>query len=699
MNRKKPHNHQLWVIARANLAVALLAPFIGTCEAQSGKVWQFDKYNDRQGWTVPSNALGVVMGGALWVALNPRETDPAKIANPMYQAHGDAERGIELLSPRGIGVATTEGGQVQVRLQVLNLSPATDFYLRWRTKEQLTGWGEDPSLAKVWNPDHLVAQSKHCALNPDLKKWQEMTCYVSKPWHGTIDQIGIYVPSSMRGDIWIKSVQIEVGPEEPSHIRPDVASAAVVPRISIPGISQAGFSEAFKVLDQCLIVDVPQWGFTHPFMSPGGLYFPTGWWELDTNLTVVGAKWANQDFAEGVMRGFHDVQSESPDGRFDESGVAETRGQVGDVSQPPVFFEVAYDVARRTSNLQLRSDIYQTMQQYLDWWLSPAKRDGRTGLVSGVVDETFGEAEYPTRGIMPQSVAPVGINVAVAVGAARTAALAAELGKESDAEKYRQVFKDLSNAINNTLWDEDDGVYYSYDLGEHHLRKRLIVSTFDPLRLGIAPIERRDRLLKRLLDPAQFNWGKRPLTSLAMTDPGYVEREGMVGGIDGWNGPVWTFLNMTAVAGLEESGHPDLAAELNWATVKEFHQHYREFVLPSSGEGGGAEGYGFAASQYIGAIIEHLFGVDFDRIQKRLRIEPHVPKALYGKDIALENLRLPSAGDTRLSVRIKQSANGSARVTVNMNGPLPEGSLEIALPGAAKKVAAPMPHSMTAVFP
>ncbi|MBI4166279.1 MAG: hypothetical protein HY508_11160 [Acidobacteria bacterium] len=49
----------------------------------------------------------------------------------------------------------------------------------------------------------------------------------------------------------------------------------------------------------------------------------------------------------------------------------------------------------------------------------------------------------------------------MAVGAARTAELAAHLGEQGKASRYRQVFQDLSRAINDTLWDEKDGVYYN----------------------------------------------------------------------------------------------------------------------------------------------------------------------------------------------------------------------------------------------
>src|SRR5260370_19198456 len=104
-----------------------------------------------------------------------------------------------------------------------------------------------------------------------------------------------------------------------------------------------------------------------------------------------------------------------------------------------------------------------------------------------------------------------------------------------------------------------------------------------------------------------------------MAQPGYV---GAAGNYDGraWFGDVWTLRNLTVIAGLEESGRPDLAAELNWATIKEFHSDFREFLLPSTGAGQGAKDYAWSASQYIGSVIPHLFGVDFSAFAQHVSI-------------------------------------------------------------------------------
>jgi hypothetical protein len=689
---------------RVIVVLAILASVVLPCHADPYKRWDFDKTGDREGWSVPDSTLGVVMGGSLWVKFTFKETDPRKIAAAFRQVYGvdfyyrdsgDAgnfkePNNIDILSPRGLDLpaSTSDSTQLQVKMRVLNLSPVTDIYLRWRTLAQTDSFSD----------------SRQCRLKSDLKEWQEITCFVNRDWKGRIDQIAIGLAQSpyfpIRGDLWIDRIEIAEGPAETIPPRPDVASANVVPKLTFSGIPQTGFADAFKVLDEALMVDPP--GFTYPMMSPGGLYHGN-WFLLDAGPAIAGAKWTNQSFAENTIRGFRDAQAANPDGRITGYSFAATRGQVSDLSMLPLIFDTACDVARRTNDSELRGDIYQMMRQYLEWWLSPVKRDARTGLISGSFEETFGEDEsiakiLSDKGVAPQSIAPVDLNVLVAAGAKCVAQLANALNYQRDAGHYEQVFQELARAINASLWDEADGVYYNYDLHAQHLRHRMLVTIFDPLRLGIAPPARRERLLQRLLDPAQFNWGIRPLTSAAKTDPVYTEPK-QTFEFDAWLGAVWTLRNLQVIRGLKDSEHPDLAAELNWATIREFDENYREYVIPSSGRGGGAKRYAVSAAQYIQAIIENLFGVDFDAIEHRLTIEPHVPKSLYGKNLALENLILPTQGNTRLSVMINLHDARAGKITVKIAGDLSEGSVQIALPGSAKKVVVPTTHSITAVFP
>ena len=79
-------------------------------------------------------------------------------------------------------------------------------------------------------------------------------------------------------------------------------------------------------------------------------------------------------------------------------------------------------------------------------------------------------------------------------------------------------------------------------------------------------------------------------------------------------------------------------------------------------------------------MVENLFGIDYDATEKRLRIIPHVPKELFGKEIEISNLKIPSQNDLHLDMKILQKKEGKATILVKLIGNLPDGMLEIYLP-------------------
>jgi len=617
--------------------------------------WDFDAMNDSEGWTIPDSMLGGTIGGAIWLRIQQgkRPTPPVDWQQQVWVP----TLKCELASPAGLAIPATSVHKV--RMRVLNLSPETDGTVFWRTADK---------------PD-VDAGPVRFSMKPDCKEWQEVVCHIDDRWQGVIDQIRIR-PASFwwRGDLWIDWIAITDGDVKATPLRPDLCSDAVVPWIAIPGLAQKDFQDAFKVLDECLVVDVPLRGFNYPFLAPGGAY-GENWWQLDGSLNIAGAKWVNQKFVDDVMRGFIEVQAQNPDGRIDLEGKSPSRGQVADVSSIPRYFEAAYDVARRTGEAPLRERIRKSMMSYLDYWFSPAKQDPQTGLIKALFEETFGHYHKD-----PDEVTPVDLNVAVAVGCYNVSVLSEKMDAWPDAGLYRAKFNQLRESINRYLWNEETGGYYNYNLSHGAQIPRLLCTTFDPLRLGIAPAERIGKLIPSLLNPALFNWGTRPVTSIAMTEPDYVEAAGPYDG-RAWFGDIWTMRNLPIIAGLEDAGRHDLAAELNWSTITTFHANYSEYAVPSTGSGEGVQRYGWTASQYLQAIIEHLFGVDYDRLDARLRVCPHIPQALIGHEITIRNLIIPTGMDTRLDVTVTQTAPGQATIFVNVKGQLPQKHLvEIFLP-------------------
>jgi glycogen debranching enzyme len=454
----------------------------------------------------------------------------------------------------------------------------------------------------------------------------------------------------------------------------------VVPEIKFPGITQTDFQDAFNVLDECLVKNVPVDGFVYPFMYPGGAYGKT-WWQLDGSLTLSGSKWADQSFAENVLRNFIAVQK--PDGRIPLYGPDMYNLDMFDTasslkcSSLPKLFEVAYDVLSRSNDTVLVRDTYNCLKKYLDWWLSySVRRDSLSGLITGVFEESF-----PSDETYFFIKAPVDLNVEVAVGCANVAKLANQLRLTADYKKYSNIERLLKNSINNYMWDKTTGAYYSYLVIEKKIDKRLICYTFDPFKLSIAPQNRIQKMVQMLIDNKYFNWNSYAITSAAKTCPGYNETVGIYNGPPAWTGDIWSLRNETVIQGLEDIGRYDLSSHLALKTVMLFNAKNAEFIKPSDGSGQGQPRYGWSASQYIQIIIEKIFGIDYNNFTRTITIMPRLDEELTGKNISLDSLLLPNGN--RLNLSVSDRTEGVS-VKYNITGRANDMNIILALPAYGK---------------
>jgi hypothetical protein len=134
--------------------------------ADAVRRWQFNATGDREGWSVPEQMTGAVMGGALWLTPTPKEKDPAALASLNYQIYGDynvvkrQEAGekmktdgpsntgelsqagpvsLNIASPRELALTISphSAAQLVIRVRLLNLSPLNNLDLKWRAKSDV----------------------------------------------------------------------------------------------------------------------------------------------------------------------------------------------------------------------------------------------------------------------------------------------------------------------------------------------------------------------------------------------------------------------------------------------------------------------------------------------------------------------------------------------------------------------------------
>lgn len=618
--------------------------------------WEFDKVGDTDGWSIPKMLLGSAVGDALWI-----KCFSEKAALRTHSGLGiNFKQTNFLMSPDKLGIKATDARKLRMRL--LNLSSETDGKVYFSSS---------------MNPSKMIG-SIPFSMKPYSDEWQEIVCHLDDDvsWTGEISQLSIVMGlQGMRGDIYLDWIALTDGPPRMKPEKPDVCSTEIIPQLSLPGVTQADFAEAFKVIDVAMVYDnLPLYGFSYPHSSPGGAW-PKQWWLNDTTLPLPALKWVNLGFCENVMRGFIEVQSQNPDGRIGAEARDGYGGGPGDLTQQPdCYFVVGHDVFKSTRDTRLKEQIYQSMRSYLDWWMSPVKREAKTGLVLSIFEETFGL--HKTYGY--RTTAPTDTNVAVCNGASILADMARRLGHAEDQIKYSLLAKELAQSINQFLWNEEMGAYLNYNVIESKHLPHMFSHTFHPFVRQIAPPERQAVLLKKLVDPALFNWGTIPLTTLAKNDSQYIEWKGHY--LDkAWSGDIWTLSNMFVIKGLKDIRAYDLAAELNWKTIQMFNGNYHEFLEPQKGEGQGQKGYTWTAAQYVEAIIQNLFGIEFDHSEHRLTIAPLIPEALHGQELSIGNLQLPGGNGNKIQLKINDSPQ-STLVELAVSGKIDDETLTLVLP-------------------
>jgi hypothetical protein len=172
------------------------------------------------------------------------------------------------------------------------------------------------------------------------------------------------------------------------------------------------------------------------------------------------------------------------------------------------------------------------------------------------------------------------------------AAIAEIVGEDPDqAKRWHQ---ETARSINDHLWDEASGTYYSYDRVAGSVLEIDTIAAFGPLYGDVALPDRAARLVeKHLLNPAEY-WpeGGYPVPTTSMASPWFNPQKY-------WLGPTWVATNWLVIKGLLDP-RPDLAAALAQRTLEAVARSgYREYFNPRTGEGYGTDSFSWTAALSI----------------------------------------------------------------------------------------------------
>lgn len=363
---------------------------------------------------------------------------------------------------------------------------------------------------------------------------------------------------------------------------------------------------------------------SHPYTvpsSPDSPYYSDALWDWDSwFISVVlgqveleteqGGRFG--EYEEGTIRNFLDHTDEDgvmpvllkPDGPFLHADPSRAAGFSENMHKPVLAQQAALLARRRGSAEWLRDDM-PTLQRFLERYLE-SHVHAETGLAYWQTDFAIGVDNDPSVYYRPaRSTASIYLNSLLYRELLAFGSLLEDLDEVREANRWRGRAQDLADAVNEHLWDERDGTFYSADLalrpidpedwlhrGAPRSWSSVLLrvdnwSSFLPLWAGFASQEQADRMRERVIDRRTFraNYGVRTLSRL---EKQYNLRAS--NNPSNWLGPIWGVSNYLVFRGLLKYGFADDARELAQDTVRLFGRDLEttgslhEFYNPDNGE-------------------------------------------------------------------------------------------------------------------
>lgn len=283
-------------------------------------------------------------------------------------------------------------------------------------------------------------------------------------------------------------------------------------------------------------------------------------WLWDSVFHSFGNKHISKELAYDSIRAVLTTQEE--DGFIPHMAVS--TGERSRITQPPVLAWGVYDLYEHFHDKGFLEEAYERLENYLKWNME--NRDTNKNRLfewkvnkDSIVcrcDESGMDNSPRFDGVVEMDCIDFSCFMANEARCMEKMALA--LAKFSDAKYWNGVYKDIKNAVNDYLWDEEDKFYYDRILSNGRFKKVKTVASFLPLFAGICDTSRAKCLYNHLTDDNSFNT-ELPIPCVSKDDPTF--------GTDMWRGPVWINYNYMIIRGLKDYGYAELAKSIAQKTI------------------------------------------------------------------------------------------------------------------------------------
>ena len=312
----------------------------------------------------------------------------------------------------------------------------------------------------------------------------------------------------------------------------------------------------------------PLWGWGH------------GHQVLHESMSMMAYAYMDPKSAQGSQRVYISQQRE--DGliayRHGPRGLQDYPHKGMSTTSAPFFNWINLEIYEVSRDLQFLEDAYESGSRYLQWIIDNRDTDkdgtfewGPYGIIENVRDwynAVFQVSAERYLDVDKEDISDelecLDLTLMVIKEERSLAKIATILGKRSESEKWLKLAEQTTRLVNERMWDDSTGFYYSVNKTDHSFRfmtrdlRRQEIIGFLALWAEAAPKERAARLVQTLTDTTKF-WRRYGVPTLAADDPWYSP---YVDYCCKWNGPVWLLWDYMVYKGLKHYGYHQIATDL-----------------------------------------------------------------------------------------------------------------------------------------
>ena len=288
-------------------------------------------------------------------------------------------------------------------------------------------------------------------------------------------------------------------------------------------------------------------------------------WLWDSVFHAIGHRHLDTSIAENLILALFDVQKN--DGFIPHMAKP---NEISAITQPPVIAWGAYLVYKKSGNKEFLKTVFEKNKAFLLYCRADRRKSEKELYSWHTNPELNNRCDESGMDNSPRfdtssDLYAIDFSCYMANEARFMKNIADELGDKAAADFFDEWFRKIKADINGTLWCEDDGFYYDYDIQNNRFHKVQSVASFLPIFAGVCNEKQCCKLVEHLENSDEFGT-EFPVPSISKKDKNF--------GSDMWRGPVWINYNYMISKGLAEYGHGDSAAEIRNKTLAVINEWY-----------------------------------------------------------------------------------------------------------------------------